>query len=159
MPDNVNVIRNGFFAPDFSLSSTDGKVVSLKDFISDNFLALCFFSNRDSKRTRTFLSELNGDLPRTLYDFEVRIAAISPDKINRLTDLKNDLGLQYPLLSDPHMEICGLYSVVDTGSLEPAVHFSIFVVDNEFIIRHRFIESLGNVFRIENFKKDISAII
>ncbi len=157
--DNVNVIRNGFFAPDFALSSADGKMVSLKDCISDNFLALCFFSKSGSHKSKATLSELNKGLPKTLYGFEVSVACISPEKTHKLINLKNELGLSFPLLSDTRMEVCGLYNVIDSGSRIPAVHFSIFVIDNELIIRHRFIESSGNEFRIEDFKKEILTII
>ncbi|UCE65060.1 MAG: redoxin domain-containing protein [Candidatus Zixiibacteriota bacterium] len=157
--DNVNVIRNGFFAPDFTLSSTDGRMVSLKDCVSDNFLALCFFSNCESNRTKTLLTELDKGLPGTLYDFEMTVAAVTPEKTHRLISLKNELGLSFPLLSDTRMEVCGSYNVIDSASKIPAVHFSIFIIDNELIVHHRFIESPENEFRIEDFKKEISAII
>ena len=157
--DNVNVIRNGFFAPDFTLSSADGSMLSLKDCISDNFLALCFFSGCSSNRTKEILTQLNKGLPRTMYDFEVAVAAISPEKIHRLISLRNELGLSFPLLSDSRMEVCGLYNVIDSESRIPAVHFSIFVIDNEFTVRYRFIELPESEFRIEDFKKEISAII
>lgn len=157
--DNVNVIRNGFFAPDFTLLSTGGSMVSLKDCISNNFLALCFFSNCVSNRTKAVLAQLGKGLPRTLYDFEVTVAAVTPEKTHRLINLKNELGLSFPLLSDTRMEVCGLYNVIDSESKFPAVHFSIFIIDNELIVRHRFIESPQNEFRIEDFKKEISVII
>ena len=159
MADNVNVIRDGFFAPDFALSSTDGRVVSLKDFISDNFLALCFFSGRDSNRIKSILSELNKGLPRTLYDYDVRVVAISPDKINKLTNLKNELGLDFPLLSDTRLDVCNLYYIMDTKKKAPFVHFSIFVIDNEGIIRQRAIETPENEFRMDKFKEEISKLI
>ena len=157
--DNVNVIRNGFFAPEFSLSSSDGNVVSLRHFIADNFLAICFFSDRNSNRIRSILSDLNRDLPRTLYDYEVRAVAVSPDKIHRLNELKSELGLRYPLLSDPRLEAAMLYNVVSTSTDAPAVYLSIFVIDNEGIIRYRFIETGENEFKFEKFKKEISKII
>lgn len=157
--DNVNVIRNGFFAPDFALSSADGKMVSLKDCISDNFLALCFFSKGGSHKTKAALAELNKGLPETLYGFEISVVGVSPEKTHKLVNLKNELGLSFPLLSDTRMEVCRLYNVIDSESMIPAVHFSIFIIDNELIIRHRFIESPENEFRIEDFKKEISAII
>lgn len=157
--DNVNVIRNGFFAPDFALSSADGEIVSLKDCILDNFLALCFFSKSGSHKTKSALADLNKGLPETLYGFEVSVVGVSPEKAHKLINLKNELGLSFPLLYDTRMEVCRLYNVVDSESGIPAVYFSIFVIDSEFIVRHRFIESPGNEFRIEDFKKEISAII
>ena len=157
--DNVNVIRTGFMAPEFSLSSTLGKMLSLNDCISDNFLALVFFADGHTSKTRSILSELNKGLPDTLYGFKVGIAAISPDKIHRLNELAQQLGLSYPLLSDSRMVASGLYNVIDSSAAGPSVHFSVFVIDNEFIVRHRFSESDENEFKIEEFKKNISRII
>jgi len=120
--DNVNVIRKGFIAPDFTLPSTDGNMVSLKDCLSTDF-------------------------------------AVSPEKIHRLNNLKNSLGLTFPVLSDERMAVCRQYYVIDTESRGPAVHFTVFVIDDESIVCYRFSESSASEFQIEDFKKNISAIL
>ena len=157
--DNVNVIRTGFMAPEFALPSVSGRILSLRDCITDNFLALVFFSDGHSGKTRLILSELNKGLPETMYGFKVELVAVSPNKIHRLTELAQELGLSYPLLSDSRMAASRLYNVVDSEAGGPSVHFSIFVIDNEFIVRYRFSESDGNEFKIEEFKINISKII
>lgn len=157
--DNVNVIRNGFIAPDFSLPSSEGNIVSLKDCLSDDFLALCFFSGSDDKRIRAFLSDLNGELPKSISGYGYKVVAVSPEKPHRLSKLKKELDLDYPLLSDERMNVCGRYYVVDSEKPGRAVHFSIFIIDDELIVRHRISESLNLKFQIEDFKKDIAAII
>lgn len=157
--DNVNVIRNGFIAPDFSLPSTDGSIVSLKENLSDDFLALCFFSESGDKRIKAFLSELNANLPKSLSGYGYKVIAISPEKIHRLSKLKSELGLGYPLLSDERMNICGRYYVVNSEKPGRHVHFSIFIIDNESIVRHRVSESSDFKFQMADFRKDIAAII
>ena len=157
--DNVNVIRNGFIAPDFTLPSTDGNMVSLKDCLSSDFLALCFFSNSDGVKIRSILSELNGGLPPTEAGYKFSVLAVSPEKIHRLNNLKNSLGLTFPVLSDERMAICRQYYVIDTESRGPAIHFTIFVIDDESIVCYRVSESSASEFQIEDFKKNISAII
>jgi peroxiredoxin len=157
--DNVNVIRNGFMAPEFSLACTGGSMASARDYIQNGFLALCFFSGSKNIRIRNILSDLNHGLPKTSLGYEVNILAISPEKIHRLNNLKNDLGLSFPLLSDTRMRICAQYHVIDSASRSQAIHFSIFVIDDEFVIRYRFSESSENEFGIEDFRKKVTAII
>lgn len=159
MMDNVNVIRNGFIAPDFSLPSTDGKIVSLRDCISDDYLALCFFSGCENGRIRTFLSDLNGDLPKSAGGYGFNVIAISPEKIHHLTRLKNELDLNFPLLSDERMVVSRRYYIEDNQRPGHAVHFSIFIIDEELIVRLRVSEAYNKKFQIEDFKKEISAII
>jgi len=159
MMDNVNVIRTGFIAPDFTLPSTDGNMVSIKDYLSSDFLALCFFSGSDDVRIRSILSDLNGGLSPTESGYKFDFLAISPEKIHRLNNLKNSLGLTFPILSDERMTVCRQYYVIDTESRSPAVHFSVFVIDEEFIVRYKISELSISEFQIEDFKKNISAII
>lgn len=157
--DNVNVIRKGFIAPDFSLPSTDGNIISLKDSLSDDFLALCFFSSSSDNRIRAILSELNGELPKSMSGYGYNVIAISPEKIHRLSELKNGLDLSFPLLSDERMNVCRRYYVADSEKPGRHVHFSIFIIDDELIVRHRISETFDFKFQIEDFKKDIAAII
>jgi len=157
--DNVNVIRDGFIAPEFSLASTDGNMISPGDYIRKGFLALCFFSGSKNNRIRSILSDLNHGLPKTSLGYEVNILAISPEKIHRLSNLKNDLGLSFPILSDTRMRVCAQYHVISSAIGNRAIHFSVFVIDDELIIRYRFIESSENEFRIEDFRKKVAAII
>jgi len=157
--DNVNVIRTGFIAPDLSLPSTDGGIISLKEILSDDFLALCFFSDSSDKRIRSLLTELNTDLPKSMSGFGYKVVAVSPEKIHRLGRLKNDLSLKYPLLSDERMNVCRRYYVVNNERPGRQVYFSIFIVDNELIVRHRVSEAFDFKFHVEDFKKDIAAII
>jgi peroxiredoxin len=146
-------------APDFALSSTFGRILSLKDCVSDNFLALIFFPDGRSARMRSILAELNKGLPETLFGFKVGVAAVSPEKIHRLNELATELGLSYPLLSDSRMTASQLYNITDSAGKGSSVHLSAFVIDDEFIVRHRFSESPENEFKIEEFRKSIARII
>ena len=98
--DNVNVIRVGFFAPDFSLPDTEGKIFALKDNLKGPFSALCFFSDGDNANIRNFLKDLNSGLPSTASGLPVKALAVSTEKIHRLSALKKKLKLDFPVLSD-----------------------------------------------------------
>ncbi len=158
--DNVNVIRNGFMAIDFSLPDSNGNMVSLKDTIKEDFAALCFFSGYDNKKIKSYLKKLNDGLPKTASGFNVNVLAISTEKVHRLSVLRNELGLSFPVLSDNRMTVSNRYYVIDSESAPRAVHFSVFIIDNEYIVRHRVIETPQTVeFEIEELEKNISALI
>lgn len=158
--DNVNVIRNGFMAIDFSLPDSNGNMVSLKDTTKEDFVALCFFSGYDNRKIKSYLKKLNGGLPKTASGFNVNVLAISTEKVHRLSVLRNELGLSFPVLSDNRLTVSNRYYVIDSESGPRSVHFSVFIVDNEFIIRHRVIEMPQTVeFKIEELEKNISELI
>ncbi len=158
--DNVNVIRNGFIACDFTLPDSNGNMISLKDFIKSDFLALCFFSGYDDRKIKSYLRKLNSGLPKSASGFNLKVLAVSTEKIHRLNKLKDELGLSFPLLSDNRLTISNRYYVINSEDVGSAVHFSIFIIDNEFIIRLRVIETPGMAeFKIEDLHKNISELI
>ncbi len=141
--DNVNVLRTGFFAPEFSLPDTRGQIFSLKDNLVEQYLAVCFFPAEVDMRIRGFLKDLDSDLPRTSTDIPVDVVAISPERTNSLVKLAEELKLNYPVLSDHQLTVSNRYYVTDSDSFRPSVHFSIFIIDDELIIRHRVSEVRG----------------
>lgn len=141
--DNVNVLRTGFVAPEFSLTDTRGQIFSLKDNLADRYLAVCFFPTGADERIRGYLKDINSGLPTTSTGMRVNPVAISPERINLLVKLVEELKLTYPVLSDPKLDVSGRYYVIDSGSFQPSVHFSVFVIDDELIIQHRVSEIKG----------------
>lgn len=141
--DNVNVLRTGFVAPEFSLPDTRGKIFSLKDNLEERYLAVCFFPGAAGERIKGYLRDLNSGLPTTSTGMRVNLVGISPERANLLVKLVEELKLTYPVLSDPRLDVSSRYYVTDSGSFQPSVHFSIFIIDDELIIRHRVNETKG----------------
>lgn len=141
--DNVNVLRTGFMAPQFSLPDTRGQIFSLKDNLEEQYLAVCFFPAGADVRIKRYLRDLNSGLPTTSTGMQVSLVAISPERVNLLVKLVEELKLTYPVLSDPHLAVSSRYYVIDSSSFQPSVHFSIFIIDDELIIRHRVSEIQG----------------
>ena len=141
--DNVNVLRTGFLAPEFSLPDTRGQIFSLKDSLEEQYLAVCFFPAGADERIKGFLKDLNSGLPKTSTGIRVNVAAISPERANSLVKLAEELKLTYPVLSDPRLAVSSRYYVTDSNDFRPSVHFSVFVIDDELIIRHRVSEVRG----------------
>lgn len=158
--DNVNVLRTGFFAPEFSLPDTHGQIFSLKDNLEERYLALCFFPAGADIRIKGFLKDLNSGLPKTSTDILVSVAAISPDRTDLLAGLSEELGLTYPVLSDHQLTVSNRYYVTDSEDFRPSVHFSVFVIDDELIVRHRISEVHGvSVFNPGELRSAISRMI
>lgn len=141
--DNVNVLRTGFFAPEFSLPDTRGQIFLLKDNLKEQYLAVCFFPAGADKKIMGYLKDLNSGFPKTSTGMQVNIVAISPERSNSLVKLAEELRLTYPVLSDHKLTVSSRYYVTDSNDFRPSVHFSIFVIDDELIIRHRVSEVQG----------------
>ncbi len=158
--DNVNVIRTGFLAPDFSLPDTKGNIFNFSDNLEGSFNALCFFSGVDDDRAQSVLKNLNTGLPKTAEGLNVKIVGISSDKVQKLEKLRYDLNLGFPLLSDSRLSVTRRYYVDNSDSIKPASYLSIFVVDDEGIVRHRIAEIPSiSEFSFEDFKEDIAKLI
>ena len=158
--DNVNVIRTGFLAPDFSLPDTQGNMFNFSDNIGECFIALCFFSGVDDDRAISFLKDLNSGLPKTAAGLLVKLVGISSDRVQKLEKLRHDLNLGFPLLSDARLKVAKRYYVENSQAIKPESYLSIFVIDDDGIVRHKVTEIPSvSEFSFEGFKEDIAKLI
>lgn len=158
--DNVNVLRPGFYAPDFSLPDSEGEIISLRRYTDDGFCALCFFPAEPGERVRRYLRELNSGLPNTLSDYPVKVIAVGAAKTIVLKKLKGELKVDYPLLSDSRLQVSRRYYLIDSSSFGTSIYFSVFVLDSELIIRHRVAEVPGSTqFDPGEFRAAVSRLI
>jgi len=141
--DNVNVIRNGFFAPDFSLPDTDGHMFRIKENLTGNFICLVFFPDGKNERVAGHLKDLNSGLPKTSGGQDVRLVGISPFKLPILSAIKENLGLGFPLLSDQNLTVSKKYYIIAGNAFKLSTHFSIFVMDDAGIVRIRMFDIAG----------------
>jgi peroxiredoxin len=158
--DNVNVLRSGFYAIDFTLTDTQGDIFHLQEKLDGNFTCLVFFPNGDVEKINNYLKNLNQGLPSTAAGLPVNIIAIGPEKVSHLKHLKDKLKLNYKVLSDPTLYVSEKYYVVNTFSAKPAVYFSVFVIDDTGIIRYRASEVPGfSRFAPEELRAAISRLV
>ena len=158
--DNVNVMRTGFFAPDFSLPDTKGELFHLSEHLSGCFVCLCFFPDGDNDKVNSYLKDLNSGLPKTAAGLPVKIIGISPVRGSHLKELQEKYKITFPLLSDLKMAVSSRYYVINDSSSKPSVHFSIFVIDDTGIIRYRASEVAGlSRYNAEEFKVELSKLI
>lgn len=158
--DNVNVLRTGFMAPEFSLTDTKGRLFSLKENLKEGFLAICFFPPGPGVSVRGYLKELSGGLPESATGIPVQVVGICAARVNLLGRLAEELKINFPLLNDNKLSVASRYHVVDTGCYRPSVYFSVFVVDDGGIIRYRASEVPGvSVFSMEELRSEIPGLI
>lgn len=141
--DNVNVLRNGFFAPDFSLPDADGNIFNLKQNLRGYFTCVCFFPDGNKERNNNYLKDLNQGLPATGSALPVKVVGVCSEKAIHIKEIKEKLKLGFPILSDEKTTAANSYYILDYNSLKPAAYFGIFIIDDTGIIRHRMIEIPG----------------
>ncbi len=155
--DVINIIRTGFYAIDFTLTDTQGNIFHLNENLDGQFTALVFFSDGDNEKIAGYLKSLGQGLPNTSSGLTVQIIAIGPEKVSHLKNLKDKLKLAYTVLADPQLLVAGKYSVINSSSAKPSVHFSVFIIDDMGIVRHRVSEVPGlSKYSLEELKSAIS---
>jgi peroxiredoxin Q/BCP len=126
-------------APDFSLPSQSGGVVSLSDFIGKKNVVLYFYpkdyTTGCTKEARTF---------RSMYDelkkLDAEVLGVSSDSVASHQGFAESCGLPYPILSDREKRVRGLYGVSSTLGIIPGR--VTFVIDKRGTVRGVFSSQL-----------------
>jgi len=127
-------------APDFSLPTGDGKVLSLKDFRGKK-VVLYFYPKDDTPGcTREACSfEENLDAVRKKGAVIIGVSADSPDSHQKFS---KKYGLSFPLVSDENKNIVEAYGVWKQKSFMGRKYMGIerttFVIDKEGKIQYMF---------------------
>jgi peroxiredoxin len=158
--ENVNVLRTGFLAPDFSLPDTMGEIFHLKDNLAETFLCLCFLPDLDSEKTIAYIKDLNQGLPNTASGLPVKVIGISSARVGHLKAFKDKLKLNSPILSDSSLSVSAKYYIVNSYSHKATVYFSLFIIDDSGIIRYRASEVPGvSRYSPEELKTEIPKLL
>lgn len=158
--DNVNVIRQGFTAPDFSLPNSQGEIFRLKDNIGNKFICLCFFPDGANEKINGYLKDLNQGLPNVASGMPVTIIGICSERPDHLKAFRQRLKLNFDLLSDQKLVVASRYYVVNSQSPKPVPHFSLFVIDDSGIVRLRAGEIPGlTKYSPDEFRADVAKLI
>jgi peroxiredoxin len=134
--DNVNRLRAGLIAPKIFLDDSEGKKVDSSLFLGKGKLLVVFYKGGNDDNGLRWLEELNKS-SRQIDLLNGIILAISMDEPRVTRKLKQEMGLDFPLLSDRRSETISAYGVLDTSSEKGEPHPATFVVDRLGIIRYR----------------------
>jgi peroxiredoxin Q/BCP len=142
--DNVNRIRVGFFAPDFTLKDSEGKMIGLSDFFGKKKLVLFFYMGKRCKFCLDWLTELAEAYERIKLK-NAEILGISPDERWISQKLKTEKKIEFPILKDDQNAKAGSqapkvseqYGVQILKSERADLYPAFFVIDKQGVIRFR----------------------
>ena len=133
-------VKVGSVAPDFTLPSQEGEMVSLKDFSGRKPVVLFFYPKDDSPGCTKEVCAFRDNLEE-FSKLDAQVIGISSDSVesHRRFAAKHDLS--FPLLSDEGGNIRSLYGVPKTFGLFPGR--VTYVIDKESVVRHVFASQLS----------------
>jgi peroxiredoxin Q/BCP len=130
-------LAEGDTAPDFTLTGDDGKTVSLSDFRGENVIVY-FYPAAMTPGCTTEACDFRDNL-NSLASAGYTVLGLSKDDPAKLTQFREQEGLNFPLLSDPDLEVHKAYGAFGEknlyGKLVTGVIRSTFVVNPDGSIR------------------------
>ena len=150
--DRVDV---GSKAPDFTLPSQSGQMLSLNDFIGEKPVVL-FFYPKDDTPGCTKQACVFRDNYEVFKKRDAEIIGISSDSVESHRGFAAKHDLPYTLLSDEQRKVRKLYGVPNTLGLFPGR--VTYVIDREGIVRHVFSSQLGTEKHVEEAIKALQFI-
>jgi len=142
--DNVNRIRVGFFAPDFTLKDSESKRIGLSDFFGKKNVVLFFYKGKKCKFCLDWAGELANAYDRIRLK-NAEIVGISLDEIWVSQKLKRKKKIEFPILKNDRdtkggpvaPKVSEQYGVQMSKSERPDLHPAVFIIDKRGIIRFK----------------------
>ena len=136
----------GLKAPDFTLRSQSGKMVSLTDFLNRKPVVLYFYPKDDTpgctKEACAFRDEYE-----EFRKLDAEVIGISSDSVESHRSFSEKHSLPFTLLSDEGGKVRKLYGVPNTFGLFPGR--VTYVIDKEGVVGHVFSSQLGATRHVE----------
>ncbi len=130
----------GSLAPNFTLPSQSGKVVSLRDFLGKKPVILYFYPKDDTpgctKEACAFRERYED-----FRELNAEVIGISSDSVESHRSFAAEHELPFTLLSDEGGKVRKLYGASSTFGLIPGR--VTYVLDEEGVVRHIFSSQLG----------------
>jgi thioredoxin-dependent peroxiredoxin len=134
------MIKTGDKAPAFSLPSTDGSVVSLKDFRGKK-VVLYFYPKDDTPGCTKEACSFSENLARVKRKGAL-VFGVSADSVASHKKFTEKYDLRFPLLSDESKEMIKAYGVWQKKTFMGRKYMGIvrttFIIDEEGTIAHMF---------------------
>jgi peroxiredoxin (alkyl hydroperoxide reductase subunit C) len=134
----------GALAPDFTLPSTTGEMVTLSTFRGERNVLLAFFPAAFTGTCTTEMCEFGSDLG--LYAaHHTEVLPIAVDQVPSLKAFQKQEGFDVQVLSDARREVSRAYGVLDDTRFNS--RRSYFLIDRGGVIRWAHVESQGGTKR------------
>jgi len=141
MAEENGVLQAGKTAPQFSLSSSTGRNISLADFAGKKIVVLYFYPKAD---TPGCTKEACG-FRDALADYDkanIAVLGISPDPVKDVQKFAEKFNLNFPLLADADHSIAEKYGVWQEKSMYGRKYMGVarttFVIGKDGKIEHVF---------------------
>jgi peroxiredoxin Q/BCP len=150
--DGVGV---GSKAPDFTLPSQSGEMVSLKDFLGEKVVILYFYPKDDTpgctKEACAFRDE-----HEEFGKLDAEVIGISSDSVESHRRFAEKHNLSFTLLSDEGGKVRRMYGVPNTFGIFPGR--VTYIIDEAGVVRHVFSSQIGAVKHVEGALKSLAAL-
>ncbi len=150
--DRVDV---GSKAPDFTLPSQSGEMVSLKGFLGKKPVVLFFYPKDDTPGCTKEACAFR-DYHEEFRKLNTEVIGISSDSVESHRSFAKKHELPFTLLSDEGGKVRRLYGVPNTLGLFPGR--VTYIIDREGIVRHVFSSQLGAEKHVEEAIKALQFI-
>ena len=128
-------VKVGDVAPDFTLPSQTGNMVSLKNFLGKNNIVLYFYPKDNTPGCTTEACSFR-DSYEVFRDAGADVIGVSSDTPESHQQFAKQHHLPFTLLSDIHGDTRKLYGVPTTFGLLPGR--VTYIIDKQGIVRHIF---------------------
>lgn len=154
-------LRIGDKAPDFSLYSSEKELISLQDYQGKNVVLLFFplaFTSTCTKELCTARDDMD------IYnELNAEVLGISVDTYHALARYKEDIKLNFKLLSDFNKVVIRSYDVVyeEYGlGMKGVSKRAVYVIDGEGVIRHiEVLEKSGELPDMDAIKDSLRSLV
>ena len=150
--DGVGV---GSKAPDFTLPSQSGEMVSLKEFLDEKLVILYFYPKDDTpgctKEACAFRDE-----HEEFGKLDAEVIGVSSDSVESHKRFAEKHNLSFTLLSDEGGKVRRMYGVPNTFGIFPGR--VTYIIDEAGVVRHVFSSQIGAVKHVEGALKSLAAI-
>jgi thioredoxin-dependent peroxiredoxin len=106
----------GDTAPNFDLMASDGKQHKLSDHVGKEAVVVAWFPKAFTGGCTAQCKSLH-DNGETLKKFQVAVYAASVDPPEKNYEFAKSLELDYPILSDPKLEVAKAYGVLNANNM------------------------------------------
>jgi peroxiredoxin Q/BCP len=145
----------GSKAPNFTLPSQSGEMVSLEDFIDTKPVVLYFYPKDDTPGCTKQACAFRDDYEE-FGKLDAEVIGISSDSVESHRRFASRYNLPFTLLSDEGGKVRSLYRVPSTFGLFPGR--VTYVIDKEGVVRHVFSSQLGVEQHVEEALKALQSI-
>jgi peroxiredoxin Q/BCP len=148
-------VKVGSVAPNFTLPSQSGEMVSLEDFLGHKPVVLFFYPKDDSPGCTKQVCAFRDDYEE-FGRLDAEVIGISSDSVESHRSFSAKHHLPYTLVSDDEGKVRRLYGVPNTLGLFPGR--VTYVIDKEGVVRHIFSSQVGIDRHVEDALEALESI-